>query len=122
MESSSELELYSSIDLDFPETLGDIVGKVDDSNHFIKLYNYEKHDAKASPNGKVTGRGLLLNTCKNICVVDVDIHKQLERAEREKIYSNYLNKLTSDDIVVKTGNNGLHIYCACDSADFEAYN
>ena len=80
-------------------------------NNTINLTNYNKHD---SCKGRITGKALLSNKIKNLSIIDIDINKELEEETKEKIRNNILNKLSENDIIVKTASGGLHIYCNTD--------
>ena len=75
----------------------------------VNLYNYLKHDGGYSKT--VTGKALLNNKCINLSIVDVDINKELEQEEKDKIRINILSKLSDKDFIVQTASGGLHIYC-----------
>jgi hypothetical protein len=63
---------------------------------------------------------MLGNEVSNLTVIDIDVKKDLEEEEREKIRNSVLSKLSEADVVVKTGGGGLHIYC--DLNDFPILN
>ena len=78
------------------------------SNNTIDLNNYLKY---AGGKGRKTGSALLLNKISNLSVIDVDINKQYNEEQREKIYNDVLDSLAENDVIVKTASGGLHIYC-----------
>lgn len=74
----------------------------------VDLTNYNKHNGG---NGtRVTGKALLLNKIPNLSVIDVDINKDLDELDKERIRKAIFKKLDISDVVVKTGSGGLHIY------------
>ncbi len=81
-------------------------------DHTIYTYNYTKHDG--GQNGKHpqrTGRALLMNMCKNLAVVDIDVNKSYSNEQKQTVRTNVLAKLGDQFQVVQTGGGGLHIYC-----------
>ena len=82
--------------------------------NYVVLYNYQKHDKKSSGRNTITGKALLNNKIKNLSIIDIDINKELDNDTKDKIRNNILNKLSDNDIIVKTASGGLHIYCNTD--------
>ena len=81
-------------------------------DNIVVLTNYLKHDGGS---GKApTGSALLVNKIHNLSVIDVDVNKDLSDEEKEEIRKNILRELSADDVVVRTGSGGLHIYCNTD--------
>ena len=85
------------------------------SENSINLTNFNKHDAQP---GEITGKGLLVNKIPNLCVIDIDVNKKLSDEVKQQIRNDIVSKLSADDIVVRTGSGGLHIYANVD--DFQA--
>ena len=88
--------------------------------NYVVLYNYQKHDKKSSGRNTISGKALLNNKIENLSVIDIDINKELKEETKDKIRNNILNKLSDNDIIVKTASGGLHIYANTD--DFIANN
>lgn len=87
----------------------------------VPLKDYLKHDGtvragdKSLPSdGEVTGYVGLNNLMKNISIVDIDINKELDSETKSELRQQFLDKLPEDCIVVKTGNDGLHVWCNLD--------
>jgi len=83
--------------------------RIDDN--IVDLRNYLKYDGGA---GRVTGKALLLNKISNLCVIDFDINKSYNDELKESIRKKLLNQLSDEDVIVKTGSGGLHVYCNTD--------
>ena len=81
-------------------------------DNVVVLTNYLKHDGGSGV--KQTGTALLGNKIPNLSVIDIDINKEIDKEEREKVRKQLLRKLSNEDIVVKTASGGLHIYCNTD--------
>ncbi|KAA6333730.1 MAG: hypothetical protein EZS28_053133 [Streblomastix strix] len=47
----------------------------------------------------------------NLCVIDIDIHKDQSIEEIDKIIQNLIDTLTQNGGLVKTAHGGLNIYC-----------
>lgn len=76
--------------------------------NIIELNNYLKHDGGK---GRKTGTALLLNQVQNLSVIDIDINKTFNDEMRDQVRTHVLSLLSDDDVIVKTGSGGLHIYC-----------
>ena len=75
----------------------------------IDLVDYQKHDGG---NGtRKTGKAILVNKVPNLTIIDVDINKNYDDELKETVRKSLLDKLSDDDVIVKTGSGGLHIYC-----------
>lgn len=74
----------------------------------VDLLNYLKHDGGK---GRITGKALLLNKIQNLCIIDVDINKSYNDELKDQVRKQILSKLSDEDVIVKTGSGGLHIYC-----------
>lgn len=83
------------------------------SDNVIDLFNYMKHDETKATNRK-TGTALLSNKISNLSIVDIDINKELNEDEKCKVRKSIMQKLSEDDVIVKTASGGLHIYCNTD--------
>ena len=82
------------------------------SNNTVDLCNYEKHDGI---NGtRKTGKALIGNKIPNLTVIDIDINKEFSDEQKDAIRKDILMKLSDNDVIVKTGSGGLHIYCNTD--------
>ena len=77
----------------------------------IDLNNYLKYPGGK---GRKTGNALLLNKISHLSVIDIDINKNYNDEQREKVYNDVINSLSDDDIIVKTASGGIHIYCNTD--------
>lgn len=105
-----ENELKADLDLLYPSLMYELKNctlqqQID--NNTIELFNYLKHDGGKSKTS--TGKALLMNQTNNLSVVDIDINKNLDDETKENIRNNIVNKLSNDDVIVKTGSSGLHI-------------
>lgn len=78
----------------------------------VDLTNYEKHDGGSGT--RKTGEALLGNKIPNLTIIDIDINKELSDEQKEAIRKDILINLSDDDVIVKTGSGGLHIYCNTD--------
>ena len=77
------------------------------NGHIVECFNYLKHDGgKYKGGSKPTGKALVINEVESLAVIDVDIKK-----DHDIIREDILTKLCDEDVVVKTGSGGLHIYC-----------
>ncbi|KAA6392470.1 MAG: hypothetical protein EZS28_012002 [Streblomastix strix] len=97
-----------------------IIERVKDA--MINIVNYTKIGQQES-NGKTTGINakrqqitsklidLLLKDEDNLCVVDIDIHKDKSLEEIDKIRQNLIDSLPPNVGLVKTAHGGLYIYC-----------
>ncbi|KAH0803548.1 Poxvirus D5 protein [Histomonas meleagridis] len=81
-------------------------------DNIIILTNYLKHDGGSGT--KQTGIALLGNKISNLSVIDIDINKEIDEDERERIRKQILRNLSVNDVVVSTASGGLHIYCNTD--------
>lgn len=52
----------------------------------------------------------MTNKTINLSIIDIDINKTFDDEHKNNICEEILNKLSSDDIIVKTASGGLHIY------------
>ncbi len=75
-------------------------------------HGYAKHP---DTGGENTGEVLLINKIPNLAVVDIDVPKDATEEETKYIRADLLRLLHPDDLVVKTGGGGLHIYCNMDN-------
>ena len=83
-------------------------------NNFVNLTNYNKHNGQ---NCAKTGTAMITNEqhlIANLRVFDIDINKTLDDKEKQQIRENVIHKLSDDDIIVKTGSGGLHVYANID--------
>ena len=81
-------------------------------DNFIDIYDYQKHDGGS--HNKKTGRGILDNLSDNLGIVDCDVPHDLSDEKKEQVRERILETLPVNNISVKTGNGGLHIYCRHD--------
>ena len=81
-------------------------------NNIVILTNYLKHDGGSGT--KQTGVALLGNKILNLSVIDIDINKEIDEEERERVRKQILRNLSEKDIVVSTASGGLHIYANTD--------
>lgn len=95
------------LDVSYEQTLGGRIGE-----KFVILNNYLKHDGGKS--NKPTGKAMLGNEVFNLAVIDVDIKKEYSDEMKKEVRDDVLARLSEDDIIVKTANGGLHIYCNLD--------
>lgn len=90
--------------------------KVRFDDEWYETYNYSKHGTikghrvDSELKRYQTGKCLMVNQCPGLTVIDIDINKSLPPADRELIRNQLIEKLSSDDVIVKTGSGGLHIY------------
>ena len=108
---SDSIELSLNMD----DVYGGLTLKSSINDNFIDLYDYEKHDGKKRTGNK-TGKGVLMNLCKDLAVIDLDIPHELDDEKKISIREDVLEKLPRGIIAIKTGNGGLHIYCRLDSS------
>ena len=54
------------------------------------------------------------NLVPNFAIIDVDINKSLDEEQRKSIRDDFISKLSKDDVIIKSGSGGLHIYCIHD--------
>ena len=85
-------------------------------NNAIKTYNYNKFGTKQATSltelGYLqTGIALKTNMCKYLSVIDIDINKALDEDTRGRIFKEIQEKLSKDDVIVRSGSGGMHIYC-----------
>ena len=59
---------------------------------------------------------LKINLIPNFAIIDVDINKSLNDEQRKSIRDEFISKLSKDDVIIKSGSGGLHIYCIHDIA------
>ena len=74
----------------------------------VDLRNYLKHDG-GSGSAK-TGSALLLNKISNLSVIDFDINKDYDEEQKARVRNGILSRLSHEDLIVKTGSGGLHVY------------
>ncbi|KAA6376179.1 MAG: hypothetical protein EZS28_028294, partial [Streblomastix strix] len=88
-----------------------IIERVKDA--MINTVNYTKIGQQEGKKQQITGKLIdfsLMND-DNLCVVDIDIHKDKPIEEIDKIIQNLINTLQPNVGLVKTAHGGLHIYC-----------
>lgn len=59
---------------------------------------------------------LKINLIPNFAIIGVDINKSLNDEQRKSIRDDFISKLSKDDVIIKSGSRGLHIYCVHDIA------
>ncbi len=85
-------------------------------NHFMMTFNNLKYGSIKGGSvcdkflSKQTGMRLNVNECFGLGVIDFDINKGLSDDERKQIRERIMSKLSIDDIVVRSGSGGLHVY------------
>ena len=95
--------------------------RIDDN--FIKTYNYEKHGTKFGNSCmdefdyNQTGMSLCVNQCPDLAIIDFDINKSYDDDKRKQVRDEIISKLSDNDVVVKSGSGGLHIYVNHDIDD-----
>lgn len=109
-------DVYEFEMAEIEKTLRDRIG-----NHYIKLYNYLKHDGAASNaerekklvkySATPTGVAMLLNEIPHLGCVDIDVDHDISEDRKQRIRNYVLSKLSDDNVIEQTGNGGLHIYC-----------
>ncbi|KAA6375604.1 MAG: hypothetical protein EZS28_028870 [Streblomastix strix] len=79
----------------------------------INTRNYTKIGQYEGKKQQITGKliDLSLMDDDNLCVVDIDIHKDKSIEEIDKIRQNLIVSLPPNVGLVKTVHGGLHIYC-----------
>ncbi|KAA6367374.1 MAG: hypothetical protein EZS28_037100 [Streblomastix strix] len=87
-----------------------------DTVNSTKIGQQEGNGKAAGINAKrqqITGKliDLTLMDEDNLCVVDIDIHKDKSIEEIDKIRQNLIDSLPPNVVLVKTAHGGLHIYC-----------
>ena len=92
-------EMIDSSALTLSERIGD---------NTVDLHNYLKY---AGGKGRKTGRALVSNKVQFLSVVDIDINKEYNEEQREKVRADVIDRLAHNDVIVKTGSGGLHVYC-----------
>lgn len=82
----------------------------------FECFNYCKHKGYKDEKNKgfKSGDAVMITKTFNLSIIDFDIKKSFDDARKESIRSNILNKLTDDDVVVKTASGGLHVYALMD--------
>ena len=114
----------------------------------INLYNYQKDNNPTNFEisnirvGTKSGKAFLLNEVKNLTVININIQKNVDlfrikysssafgkiyavisektEEEKQKIRDEIINSLSVDDVIVKTGGGGIHIYCNTDLFPFNS--
>ncbi|KAA6386494.1 MAG: hypothetical protein EZS28_017980 [Streblomastix strix] len=88
-----------------------IIERVKDA--MINTVNYTKIGQQEGKKQQITGKliDLFLMNENNLCVVDIDIHKDKSIEEIDKIRQNLIDSLPPNVGLVKTAHGGLHIYC-----------
>lgn len=79
-------------------------------------YNIYKKDGKPLPipsKAKRTGKRLLINQCKNLAIIDVDIKHNLSEERKSEIRESFLNVIDNLDgvIAIKSCHGGIKFYC-----------
>ena len=92
-------EMIDSSALTLSERIGD---------NTVDLHNYLKY---TGGKGRKTGRALVSNKVQFLSVVDIDINKDYNEEQREKVRADVIDRLAHNDVIVKTGSGGLHVYC-----------
>ena len=103
-------ELHSNVDEIVDALMKTEALKLKDriGDNVVELRNYLKNDGGV---GRVTGKALLLNKISNLCVIDFDINKSYNDELKESIRKQLISQLSDEDVVVRTGSGGLHVYC-----------
>ncbi|KAA6363417.1 MAG: hypothetical protein EZS28_041056, partial [Streblomastix strix] len=88
-----------------------IIERVNDA--MIYTVNYTKIGQQEGKKQQITGKliDLSLMDEDNLCVVDIDIHKDKSIEEIDKIRQNLIDSLPPNVGLIKTAHGGLHIYC-----------
>ncbi|KAA6368978.1 MAG: hypothetical protein EZS28_035495, partial [Streblomastix strix] len=88
-----------------------IIERVKDA--MINTVNYTKIGQQEGKKQQITGKliDLSLMDEDNLCVIDIDIHKDKPIEEINKIRQNLIDSLPPNVGLVKTAHGGLHIYC-----------
>ncbi|KAA6360880.1 MAG: hypothetical protein EZS28_043593, partial [Streblomastix strix] len=88
-----------------------IIERVKDA--MINTVNYTKIGQQEGKKQQITGKliDLSLMDEDNLCVIDIDIHKDKSIEEIDKIRQNLIDSLPPNVSLVKTAHGGLHIYC-----------
>ncbi|KAA6374579.1 MAG: hypothetical protein EZS28_029894, partial [Streblomastix strix] len=88
-----------------------IIERVKDA--MINTVNYTKIGQQEGKKQQITGKliDLSLMSEDNLCVIDIDIHKDKPIEEIDKIRQNLIDSLPPNVGLVKTAHGGLHIYC-----------
>ncbi|KAA6394594.1 MAG: hypothetical protein EZS28_009877 [Streblomastix strix] len=88
-----------------------IIERVKDA--MINTVNYTKIGQQEGKKQQITGKliDLSLMDEDNLCVVDIDIHKDKSIEEIDKLRQNLIDSLSPNVGLVKTAHGGLHIYC-----------
>ena len=91
-------------------------------NHSEPCYNYLKYniykEGEPIPSkAKQTGRRLLINKCKNLAIIDVDIKHGLSEERKSEIRESFLNVVADIDgvIAIKSCHGGIKFYCLLNS-------
>ncbi|KAA6361263.1 MAG: hypothetical protein EZS28_043210, partial [Streblomastix strix] len=79
----------------------------------INTVNYTKIGQQEGKKQQITGKLIDLSLIDedNLCVFDIDIHKDKSIEEIDKIRQNLIDSLLRNVDLVKTAHDGLHIYC-----------
>ncbi len=73
------------------------------------------HAKHPDTNGPDTGEAMMINKIPNLAIVDIDMNKSFTDDEKTAVRNDLIKLLHPEDVVVKTGNGGLHIYCNMDA-------
>ena len=91
------------------------------NDHVCDLFDYEKFVKNTKPkNPQATGQLLKINQIPSLAIIDIDISKELNEDERDKVRNDIIKRLEIDDLtknewfIVKTTSGGLHIYANID--------
>jgi hypothetical protein len=68
-----------------------------------------------------TGDVLMLDEIKNLTVIIIKIYFRYDEEEQQKISDEIINKLSEDDVIVKSNDGEIQIYCNTDLFPFEKY-
>ena len=77
-------------------------------DHTVNLTSHLKHDGGSGT--KITGKALLLNKIRNLAVIDFDINKSYDEEQKKVVRNKIISNLSDEDVVVRTGSGGIHVY------------
>ena len=112
----ADRELMSGLIESLRESVKDSPLRKRFENHFMMTFNNLKYGSVKGGSvcdkflSKQTGMRLNVNECFGLGVIDFDINKGLSDDERKKIRERIMSKLSLEDIVVRSGSGGLHVY------------
>lgn len=88
--------------------MADILEELKNESHYLLLYEYGKNIGVKGD--RITGKALKLNEIPGVCVIDFDIHSDVDNTRSEIL--KFIPK--GHTLVTKTPSGGLHVLCRND--------